>query len=76
MCKKLYERGFHEKDLNKIMKQREDIDRNQLLQDRTKENKDPQVHCGSNISTTVQYQSVHVIVNLTLYHLFCKATSI
>ena len=44
MCKKLYERGFHEKDLNKIMKQRADIGRNQLLQDRTKENKDPQVH--------------------------------
>ena len=43
MCKKLYERGFHEKDLNKIMKQRADIGRNQLLQDRTKE-KDPQVH--------------------------------
>lgn len=44
MCKKLYERGFHEKDLNKIMKQRADIGRNQLLQDRTKENKDPQLH--------------------------------
>ena len=29
------------------MKQRADIGRNQLLQDRTKENKDPQVHVVS-----------------------------
>ena len=42
LCKKIIERGFHEKELKKTVKQVAKMDRNELLQDRIRENKDPQ----------------------------------
>ena len=42
-CKKFRERGFHEKELkNTPIEQVAKMDRNELLQDRIRENKDPQ----------------------------------
>ena len=41
LCKKFIERGFHEKELKKTVKQVAKMDRNELLQDRIRENKDP-----------------------------------
>lgn len=42
MCQKFRERGFHEKELKKIIKQVAEMNRDKLLSDRTRENKDPQ----------------------------------
>ena len=42
LCKQFIERGFHEKELKKTIKQVAEMDRNELLQDRILENKDPQ----------------------------------
>ena len=42
LCKKFIERGFHEKELKKTVKQVAKMDRNELLRDRISENKDPQ----------------------------------
>ena len=42
LCKKFIERGFHEKELKKTIKQVAKMDRNELLRDQTQENKDPQ----------------------------------
>ena len=40
LCKKFIEHGFHEKELKKTVKQVAKMDRNELLQDRIRENKD------------------------------------
>ena len=40
--KKFIERGFHEKEFKKTMKQMATMDRNELLRDRIRENKEPQ----------------------------------
>ena len=42
LCKKFIERGFHEKELKKTIKQVAKMDRNELLRDQIRENKDPQ----------------------------------
>ena len=42
MCKKFIERGIHERELRKTIKQVAKMDRNELLKNRTRENKDPQ----------------------------------
>ena len=42
LCKQFIERGFHEKELKKTIKQVAKMDRNELLRDRIRENKDPQ----------------------------------
>ena len=42
LCKKFIERGFHEKEIKNTVKQVAKMDRNELLQDRIRENKDPQ----------------------------------
>ena len=42
LCKKLIERGFHEKELKKAIDQVAKMDRNELLQDRIWENNEPQ----------------------------------
>ena len=42
LCKQFIERGFHEKELKKTIKQVAKIDNNELLRDRIRENKDPQ----------------------------------
>ena len=42
LCKKIIERGFHEKELKETVKQVAKMDRNELLRDRIRENKDPQ----------------------------------
>ena len=42
LCKKIIELGFHEKEWKKTIKQEAKRDRSELLQDRTRENKDPQ----------------------------------
>ena len=42
LCKKFIERSFHEKELQKTIKQVTKMDRNELLQDEIPENKDPQ----------------------------------
>ena len=42
LCKKFIERGFHEKELKKTVKQVAIMDKNELLRDRIRENKDPQ----------------------------------
>ena len=47
LCKKLRERGFHEKELKKTIKQVAKTDRNELLRDRIRENKDPQTILAS-----------------------------
>ena len=41
LCKKFIEHSFHEKELKKTIKQVAKMDRNELLQDRIPENKDP-----------------------------------
>ena len=42
LCKKIIERGFHEKELKKTVKQVAKMDRNELLREKIRENKDPQ----------------------------------
>ena len=42
LCKQLIERGFHEKQLKKTIKQLAKMDRNELLRDRIREKKDPE----------------------------------
>ena len=42
LCKKFIECGFHEKELKKTIKQVAKMDRNELLRDRIRENKDTQ----------------------------------
>ena len=42
LCKQFIERGFHEKELKKTIKQVTKMDRNELLQDRIRKRKDPQ----------------------------------
>ena len=42
MCKEFIKCGFHEKELKKTIKQMAKMDKNELLQDQTRENKDPQ----------------------------------
>ena len=42
LCKKFIDRGFREKELKKTIKKVAKIDRNELLRDRIRENKDPQ----------------------------------
>ena len=42
LCKKFIEQGFHEKELKKTIKQVAKIDRNELLRDQIRGNKDPQ----------------------------------
>ena len=42
-CKKFIEHGFHEKGFKNIIKQVAKIDRNELLRDRIRGNKDPQM---------------------------------
>ena len=42
LCKKFIGRGFHEKELKKTVKQVAKMDRNELLRDRIRENKDQQ----------------------------------
>ena len=46
LCKQFIERGFHEKGLKKTIKQVAKMDRNELLRDRIRENKDPQMTLG------------------------------
>ena len=41
LCKRFIERGFHEKELKKTIKQVAKMDRNELVRDRIRENKDP-----------------------------------
>ena len=41
------EHGFHKKELKKTIKQVARMDRNELLQDRIRENKDPQTILAS-----------------------------
>ena len=41
-CKQFIERGFSEKELKKTKQQVEEMDRNELLRDRIRENKNPQ----------------------------------
>ena len=41
LCKKFIELDFHEKELKKTVKQAAKMDRNELLRDRIRENKDP-----------------------------------
>ena len=43
LCKKFIEHGFHEKEFKNIIKQVAKIDRNELLRDRIRGNKDPQM---------------------------------
>ena len=42
LCEKFIERGFYEKELKKTVKRVAKMDRNELLRDRIRENKDPQ----------------------------------
>ena len=42
MGKKFIERGMHERELRKTIKQVAKMDRNELLKDQTRENKNPQ----------------------------------
>ena len=42
LCKTFIERGFHETEFKKTIKQVAKMDRNELLRDRIRENKDPQ----------------------------------
>ena len=42
MCKKFIEHVFNEKEFKKTIKQAAKMDRNELLRDRIRENKDPQ----------------------------------
>ena len=42
LSKKLTERGIHEKEFKKTITEVAKMDRNELLRDRTQENKDPQ----------------------------------
>ena len=47
LCKQFIERGFHEKELKKTIKQVAKMDRNELLRVRIRENKDPQTTLDS-----------------------------
>ena len=42
LCKKIVERGYHEKELKKTIKQVANMDKKELLRDHIRENKDPQ----------------------------------
>ena len=42
LCKQFIEHGFHEKEFKKTIKQVAKMDRNELLRDRIRVNKDPQ----------------------------------
>ena len=42
MCKKFIERGFYEKEFKKTIKQVAKMERNELLRDRARENKEQQ----------------------------------
>ena len=48
--KQCIERGFHEKELKKTIKQLAKMDRNELLRDRIREGKDPQTILVDSIS--------------------------
>ena len=69
MRTKFIERDFHEKELRKTIMQVAKMDRNELLRDRTTENKDPQtllastLHHKLNAFPSILKNNFHLISN-------------
>ena len=67
LCQQFIERGFHEKELKKTIKQVAKMDRSGLLRDRIRENKDPQTilvstwHPKLSAITSVLKHNFHLI---------------
>ena len=75
LCKQFIERGFHEKEFKKTIMQVAKIDKNELLRDRIRENKDPQTVKKFQTETYCHLPKKQIPFRSPLEEQYCKSAT-